>query len=531
MKKGILVLFLLFFSVLFLCSFVSAIPTPTTEFISCSLSGIPSEVVRGQRYDVTIQARYRLNKEDAFNSGNCLNALLNFNVQLWEYDLFFDDFVSEASFNPMSFSLTSVNCKNNYMDITTIAKNVPLSRYEDLLGGAQFEGYIVRDLVRYSDGYCVTNLKQVSFIDSECYDLTTHNPKSYGSQPTGYTDDTDGFCSGNTQPLGTSYIKTVDYYCDGIHTYKNSKETTVATCGPCNYCSDNKLTCNYYSTGTSCDNGGKVCDGVGTCTCLNNFYSQCFGGDVYWFDSCGIRRDKKQSCGTAGCNLETNKCNDCQITCASNSNCGTNSFVGNPVCQNGNVFQNYITHTCNNPGTCSASCLSTTNLQLKQTCSSGQSCSDGQCYNSTQPTLTRTPSSTTVNPNSTFTLNYTVTGASGTWGNSIEDNVIGGCSFSSGSTQYKSVMLSEDGNTKSITITAPSSGTLCTFSGSYQFGTLPVVNMPNSVVNIANCLNSDDTDCDGKISRTELGAAITGWIQGSVSRSQLGVDIQSWSQS
>ena len=65
--------------------------------------------------------------------------------------------------------------------------------------------------------------------------------------------------------------------------------------------------------------------------------------------------------------------------CSQNSDCGTNGFTGGLFCQSGNVFQNYITYTCNNPGTISSSCSNSTAAQLKQTCSSGQTCSNGQC--------------------------------------------------------------------------------------------------------------------------------------------------------
>lgn len=170
-------------------------------------------------------------------------------------------------------------------------------------------------------------------------------------------------------------------------------------------------------------------------------------------------------------------------------------------------------------------------------------------------TLTRS-APTNVNPGSTFTLVYTVNGGSGTWGNSIQDSVSGGCTFPSGQATYKGVMLSDDGNTKSITITAPSSGS-CTFSGDVQFGSYAAKAIPNTVVTIcspvctrpsnlcltsssngcggtcswvATQLNTDDTDCDNKINRAELGIAINSWVAGSITRNQLGADILSWSQ-
>ena len=67
------------------------------------------------------------------------------------------------------------------------------------------------------------------------------------------------------------------------------------------------------------------------------------------------------------------------ITCSSNSDCGTNGYVDSPFCQNGNVYQNFKTFTCNNPGTVQSTCSSSTNAQLKNTCSGNQTCSNGQC--------------------------------------------------------------------------------------------------------------------------------------------------------
>lgn len=165
----------------------------------------------------------------------------------------------------------------------------------------------------------------------------------------------------------------------------------------------------------------------------------------------------------------------------------------------------------------------------------------------------------TVNPNSQFTLTYTVNSGSGTWGNSIVDNS-GNCKFPDNTNSLKTVMLSSDGNTKSITITAPSSGS-CTFTGSSQFGSLSVVNMANTVVNVcsASCVRpsnlcttantasngcggtcdgswtivqntQSDTNCDNHVDRDELGVSINQWIQGSLSRTDLGGAIQAWTQ-
>ena len=69
------------------------------------------------------------------------------------------------------------------------------------------------------------------------------------------------------------------------------------------------------------------------------------------------------------------------IRCYNNTDCGTNNFVGLPTCSGSSVFQDYITYTCNSPGTSNASCSSSTSQKLVTTCSG--SCINGSCSSST----------------------------------------------------------------------------------------------------------------------------------------------------
>jgi len=69
--------------------------------------------------------------------------------------------------------------------------------------------------------------------------------------------------------------------------------------------------------------------------------------------------------------------------CYSNSDCGTNGWVGTDLCGSGinNVYNTFRTYTCNNPGLPSASCTNTNTLQVKTTCSYPQACITGSCQN------------------------------------------------------------------------------------------------------------------------------------------------------
>ena len=67
-----------------------------------------------------------------------------------------------------------------------------------------------------------------------------------------------------------------------------------------------------------------------------------------------------------------------EIECSLNVGCGTDSYTGNSFCQNNDVWQNYITYICNNPGIPSSYCLDSTTAKLKQDCGIA-GCSGGVC--------------------------------------------------------------------------------------------------------------------------------------------------------
>jgi len=66
-----------------------------------------------------------------------------------------------------------------------------------------------------------------------------------------------------------------------------------------------------------------------------------------------------------------------QILCSSNSDCGTNGFIGDAFCSDGNVLQNYRTYSCLNSGTINSSCTYSDSNHTKQNCLYG--CSNATC--------------------------------------------------------------------------------------------------------------------------------------------------------
>ncbi len=65
------------------------------------------------------------------------------------------------------------------------------------------------------------------------------------------------------------------------------------------------------------------------------------------------------------------------INCSTNLECGNNSWLSNPFCSSGNVWNTFKVYTCNNPGTVSSYCSSSLVNQTQTNCSYG--CSNGSC--------------------------------------------------------------------------------------------------------------------------------------------------------
>lgn len=75
---------------------------------------------------------------------------------------------------------------------------------------------------------------------------------------------------------------------------------------------------------------------------------------------------------------------------------------------------------------------------------------------------------TSVSPNSQFIVSYS-SNKQGKYGAIIVNSVSGGCTFQSGKTEYKNVIISENGPTsETVQVTSPSSGN-CIFTGDYNF--------------------------------------------------------------
>lgn len=151
-------------------------------------------------------------------------------------------------------------------------------------------------------------------------------------------------------------------------------------------------TCSYNSdcgsdglTGSLFCQYGNVYQNYTTYTCNNpsTSYSSCSNSTLAQIkNSCPAN----QTCSGGSCVDNPNN----NIVCSSDSQCGANGYTGDPFCQTSdtkNVYQNYITYTCNNPGTTSSSCSNSTAAQVLSACASNQICINSACVTQPLPTI------------------------------------------------------------------------------------------------------------------------------------------------
>ncbi|HEV8289773.1 MAG TPA: collagen-like protein [Candidatus Norongarragalinales archaeon] len=138
---------------------------------------------------------------------------------------------------------------------------------------------------------------------------------------------------------------------------------------------------NYY--GVKVDD--IVCEADST-TCTNQCSSgqySCQGNSQIaceWDGACWVWSQISTSCQGGQVCVAPNGCVAASPTpapaCYLNSDCGSNGYGAN-YCQGSDLYHDYLSYTCNNPGQQSASCSSNSNPTFIQTCQYG--CSNGQC--------------------------------------------------------------------------------------------------------------------------------------------------------
>ncbi|MBU0957413.1 MAG: hypothetical protein KKF56_01235 [Nanoarchaeota archaeon] len=96
-----------------------------------------------------------------------------------------------------------------------------------------------------------------------------------------------------------------------------------------------------------------------------------------YYSSDGFRYTKISGSGLENPDFEIDAIKQCNLGCNIDSDCGVDRFIGDAVCYNDDVYQNWKDFSCGNSGTLEAACTDYVELVLVEDCVSG--CSNGSC--------------------------------------------------------------------------------------------------------------------------------------------------------
>lgn len=171
---------------------------------------------------------------------------------------------------------------------------------------------------------------------------------------------TNAQCGANDWVAGTNSCSTNDVY-QNFKTYTcNNPGTTSSSCS--NSIAFNlKTDCGDTTYGSW---GANYCSGNNVVKTRDVYNKGCASG------ACTASTTQETQTVLAcanGCTSGT--CNSEVIVCSTNSQCGANDWVASTnTCSNNDVYQNFKTFTCNNPGTAQSTCSNAIALTFKTDC-------------------------------------------------------------------------------------------------------------------------------------------------------------------
>ncbi|MBW2982135.1 hypothetical protein KY343_04610 [Candidatus Woesearchaeota archaeon] len=415
---------------------------------SCSI-GVQSSACDGEYVDITVSGRYYLSALEMLECANNFGSV-EIDIYLWEDDVVGDDYITGIT---KFFQAVESPTYCAYVDYShTFTEE--LGSFAGGTEGNTIEIYSISEINNgpYT-GDCTTSPQNVDITFGQCgsgvcCDLSTCNYR-LPSYKCGEDIQTDYGCPWGTSPGDDVGVHYADKYCSGssssctgsimwgawsVQDNCNSDEMCIdnnpscqavgcssdSDCGTdgwvgSTYCSGNDVyqsyrtydcnnpgtpssSCSSTDTPTLKQNCPDTCSG-GSCVgiaCYSDLdcgtdgwagSNYCSGGDVYrdyrTYD-CNNPGTPSSSCSSSTTPNMIESCPDeCQagacvsIECSSNSDCGVDWYVGYPYCNSGDVWWDYRTYICINPGTTSSSCSHSTTPQLYTSCSDG--CDGGQC--------------------------------------------------------------------------------------------------------------------------------------------------------
>jgi len=253
--------------------------------------------------------------------------------------------------------------------------------------------------------YCIGNNVTEDFIEFICNNPGTSN--SYCSDITtpNFIEECEDYCLNG---ICYEYVCEQDSDCDDNNPLTLDQcinpSTVISECRNIPFNCANDADCGFTGfLGEEYCSGDDVFKNYQNATCINpgTLNSYCtlevtanLTNDCQWacYNATCIRCDENIDCDDN--NSLTNDyciypgtlesyCSNTQqiIACSQDSDCGIDGLIGNPFCIGDDVYQNFLSFTCNNPGTILSFCSNSTTAQLQEVCSI--TCINGSCVNGT----------------------------------------------------------------------------------------------------------------------------------------------------
>ena len=237
-----------------------------------------------------------------------------------------------------------------------------------------------------NDKLCYFGLETIQ-PDGKSSDYWTNSAKQLFNECVDYV----GAACFNNAECGTN--SNSSNFCLGDNVYKNVSTSLCENPGKLNSaCTSNVDNVLVETCSDTCNNGACVpiacksdndCNDLDshtkdTCNLPGTYLSYCTYQNITCLSNSECNDNKNNTEDV--CNLPgtvESSCSNNDITCFSSVDCGINGYIGGPTCSSENVYQDYKTYSCLNPGTSQSSCISNISSSQKQVCNNG--CENGQC--------------------------------------------------------------------------------------------------------------------------------------------------------
>ncbi|MEE9525365.1 MAG: CARDB domain-containing protein [Candidatus Woesearchaeota archaeon] len=367
---------LLFFSLII--NFASA------GICSSNIISVKNNVCNGEFVDIVVNGTYYLDANEiiwcASNFG-----WVDLNIDLWEEDSGLDDYIAGVS-TQFKASESPIFCEYVRYEYTF---NKDIGYLAGGIEGDTIELFADIEIINGPENQnCITLVETVDIINGQCSSGSCCNPSTCNFESSSQKCAEDVYpdygCIGGTSLGDDVWVQHQDRYCTGASSSCDGNlqwDNTWSVwdnCNPDEVCVPGNPSCQSTTCTSNSDcgtddwlsnkycNSNDVWDTYRTYTCNDP-------GQPTSFCSHVDNNQMKYDCGAETC--VNGLCGSVQ--CYNDADCIPDSWVGDPWCQTGDVWRDWRTRRCANPGQLDSYCWNDDDAQLKETCP--DTCANGAC--------------------------------------------------------------------------------------------------------------------------------------------------------